>query len=110
MSSGFLKRDGRLCSEKLPLLGTFGRQNIRYIAVMRANIPTPRNVDLHPILNPIRRPNGNPKIIATEVPVTIILRARGLECSGTILTASGETIDQKMACVQATPMREAMSI
>ena len=73
-------------------------------------IPTQRNVVLHPMLNPIRRPNGSPKIIAMEVPVTIILRASGREWSGTILTARGETIDQKIACVQATPIREAISM
>ncbi len=69
-----------------------------------------RNVSRHPRLSPMTRPSGSPRIIATEVPVTIMLRAKALWLFGTILTAMIDTIDQKIEWAHATPILEAISI
>lgn len=55
-------------------------------------------------------PIGNPKIMATDVPVTIMLNAVDLYFFGTVLTASGETMDQNMECVHATPILDSISM
>ena len=51
-------------------------------------------------------PNGSPRIIAIEVPVTTILSASERNFSDTTLTAAGDAIDQNTECVHATPIRE----
>ena len=48
--------------------------------------------------------------MATDEPVTTMLSASALCFSGAMRTAMGATIDQNMACVQATPMRDAISM
>ena len=60
-------------------------------------IPTMRNVTLHPIYCPTSLPSGSPAIVAMDVPVT------------PMLSATGEAIDQNIAWVHATPIRDAMS-
>ena len=69
-----------------------------------------KKVSRHPRFRPMTRPSGSPRIIATDEPVTIILKAKGLWLSGTIRTAMIDTIDQKMEWEQATPILEAISI
>ena len=63
----------------------------------------------HPMNSPTILPSGSPTIMAMQVPVTIMLRARCRQRSGTTLTASGEAMDQKTEWAHATPMRETIS-
>ena len=74
---------------------------MRYRNTANEKIPIDKNVIRQPTCSPIIRPRGIPRIIATEVPVTIILSAKGRWFWGTRLTAKGETIDQKIECVHA---------
>lgn len=60
-------------------------------------MPTIRNVILHPIHRPIILPSGKPAIMATLVPVTIILIANSRLSSLTSLTAMTLAIDQNIA-------------
>ena len=53
---------------------------------------------------------GRPRIMAIDVPVTIMLRASCRCSGGAMRTAMGDTIDQNTACVHATPKRLAMSM
>ena len=55
-------------------------------------------------------PNGSPRIIAIEVPVTTILSASERNFSDTTLTAAGDAIDQNTECVHATPIRDTINI
>ena len=55
------------------------------------------------------RPSGRPKIMATDVPVTIMLSASEWWRSDTTRTAIGEAMDQNTACAHATTVRAAMS-
>ena len=78
---------------------------------MRAEIaPMRRNVALQPTIRPTARPNGSPTIIATDEPVMIKLNATERFPSGATRTANGVTIDQNIACAQATPILDAISI
>jgi len=49
-------------------------------------------------------------MMASEEPVTTVPNASERHLSGTTRTAMGATIDQKMEWVQATPMRDIMSM
>ena len=73
-------------------------------------MPILKKVILHPTCKPITLPKGMPNIIATDDPVTTKPKAAERNLSGTIRTAMGDTTDQNMACVQATPMRDNNSI
>lgn len=73
--AGILKRAGSFCNENVPRLGTFGSVSKRQIMRTKANIPIQRKVMRHPICRPMILPIGNPKIMATDVPVTIMLNA-----------------------------------
>ena len=69
-----------------------------------------KNVILQPTYRPMILPIGSPNIMATDVPVTIMLRARDENVSGTILTARGETMDQNMEWAHATPILDIISM
>ena len=71
---------------------------------------TQRNVLRHPAKSPMNRPKGSPKIIAIEVPVTTMPMAVDWYLGGTMRTATGAAMDQKIEWVQATPIRAARSI
>ena len=62
-----------------------------------------------PTHSPTMRPNGNPKIMAIDVPATIMPSARERKRSETSRTAIGEAIDQNTAWAHATPIRDASS-
>ena len=68
----------------------------------KAMMPTRMNVILHPRYSPTILPSGSPKIIAMDVPVTIILIAKSRCCSSTSFTAMTDATDQKIACADAT--------
>ena len=107
---GFLNSAGSFLTEKRPRLGVLGNTGMRYSMRTNENMPIHRNVMRHPMYRPIIRPMGSPNIIATEVPTTIMLNAVFLNFSGTVRTAKGDTIDQKMECAQATPILDIMSM
>lgn len=65
-------------------------------------MPARMNVILHPRYSPTILPSGSPKIIAMDVPVTIILIAKSRCCSSTSFTAMTDATDQKIACADAT--------
>ena len=69
-----------------------------------------KKVMRQPTCRPMMRPRGMPNIMATEEPVTTMLKATERYLSGTMRTAMGEMTDQNTACVHATPMRESMSM
>lgn len=103
-SSGSLRKENLLSSGSL-----------RRVTASRANTSTAtaaiiRKVVLQPTYRPTVLPSGSPTIIANDEPDTIRLRAVALLPSGAILTASGVTIDQNIACEHATPMRESISM
>ena len=101
---------GNLRGEKPPRLGNKGSLKNEYRSVKAEKAPILRNVIRQPTCRPIILPKGIPNIIATEDPVTTILKATERNRSGTIRTAIGDTIDQKIACVHATPTRDSTNI
>ena len=72
--------------------------------------PTRPNVILQPSASPIALPKGNPKIMATDVPVATMLTASEPCCGATRRDAATEAIDQKTACAAATTRRARMRI
>ena len=69
-----------------------------------------KNVVLQPTYRPIIRPKGRPTTMATEVAATIIPKPKDFFPSGAIFTARGDAMDQKIACAQATPILEVISV
>ena len=79
----------------------------KMMAAMAAMI---RKAALQPTKSPIVLPKGSPTIMANEEPDTTMLRAAAPFPSGATFTATGVTIDQNMACEQATPILDIISI
>ncbi len=101
---------GSLRTENFPSLGNDGKVTAMNASANAATQATLRNVIRHPSNRPTARPNGKPTIMATALPVAMVLKAMALCPSGTILTAMGDTMLQKMEWQHATPMRLAMSM
>ena len=101
-----LSKAGNFLGENPPRLGTLGKRHAIYISVKAEKMPMLIKVIRHPTCKPIILPKGMPKIIATDEPVTTILKAMERYLSGTMRTAMGEITDQNTACAQATPIRE----
>ena len=104
------KRDGT-CFQENPCepesLGSKTASRTRTAAAIRA---IAAKVMRQPRYIPTVLPKGRPTIMATELPDTIMPKAFESCPGGAILTASGVTMDQKIACEQATTTREAISI
>ena len=105
-----LNNEGRRRTEKRPSLGSGGRVTDIKTSARAATPATLRKVIRQPSRSPTALPSGRPTIMATALPVAIVLRAIALCPDGTMRTAIGDTILQKTEWQHATPTRLAISM
>ena len=103
-------RSGSFLSVNVPGFSSLGNTSTSRASAMMETIAMTTNVILHPRASPMILPSGRPTIMATDVPVATALMASFCRWAGTMRTASGVAMDQKIEWATATPIREAMSI
>ena len=87
---------GNFFTENFPRLSSLGNTIAINTNIDAAITPKQKKVIRHPIYRPITRPSGKHITIATEEPVAIVLNPSARLPLGTIRTARGDAIDQKM--------------
>ena len=108
-SAGRFSSSGRLDSEPLFWLGSFGSSRISTSMMTSATAPVSPKVIRQPSSLPTTLPSGIPSTMASDEPVATSPSAWLALRGGTIRTASDGVIDQKIACAQAMPSRPAIS-
>ena len=109
-SAGDFMRAGSFLRENELSPAVFGKTAASRARIRAASPAMIRKVALHPSQIPMVLPSGSPTIMAMEEPLTTKPRAVDFFPSGARLTARGVTIDQKIACAQATPILEIISM